>query len=167
MSFILPKNKSNQFADKLGFRTLFNYYAHPLRWWGRLIGRCLNQMVRASENCMPSLNMSDMTGMLSAVRYWNQRLTEQGDDPRTRGLPVELWELDVVQMYPSLDRAEVLQAVQVVHDAVLQSQRRYTAARQHELVFFINKVDQKLDRIGQRGDHSCYHVIPFAAVLPS
>ena len=86
--------------------THFSCYAHPLRWWGRLIGRCLNQMVRASENYMPSLNMSDMKGMLSVVRYWNHRLTEQGDDPRTHGLPVELWELDVVQMYPSLDRAE-------------------------------------------------------------
>ena len=60
-------------------------------------------------------------------------------------------------MYPSLDRNEVLRAVNKVHDAVLASQKHHRKARRKEVVFYINKVDRKLDRIGGGGDHSCYY----------
>ena len=65
-------------------------------------------------------------------------------------------------MYPSLDKEEVLRAAQAVHDAVLKGTKRHGKERQPEPMFYINRVDRKLDWIGSGGEPSCYHVIPFS-----
>ena len=74
VSFILPQNKSDEFCNVLKWRILFSYYRHPLRWYGRLIGRCLTILVNLCPVYLPSLEMPQTKDLLSAVRYWNSRM---------------------------------------------------------------------------------------------
>ena len=67
VSFCLPKNKSDEFHNLLKWRILFSHYRHPLRWGGRLIGRCLTLLVNSCPQYLSSLEMPHAKNLLSAV----------------------------------------------------------------------------------------------------
>ena len=73
-SFIMPKNKSVETKGILKWRILFSHYSHPLRWWGRLIGRCLTMLVNMGQELFDSLEMPHTKDLLRVVRSWNAAL---------------------------------------------------------------------------------------------
>ena len=75
------------------------------------------------------------------VRRWNVWF-QNPDAPKES--PLTLFELDVKEMFPSFDRATVLQALSDFHNTV----KAATGKRGKELLFAINRLDRKLDRMG-------------------
>ena len=108
--------------------------------------------------------MAHTKDLLGAVRYWNQCLQKYSGDECPPG-GVDLWELDVKEMFPSLCRETVVEAVQYLHANIWGHMKSTTKARGKEMVFFINKLDRKLDRVGGGGDTEWFHRIPFSEVL--
>jgi hypothetical protein len=161
VSFCLPKNKSDEFLNILKWRILFSHYRHPMRWYGRLIGRCLTLLINLCPYYLPSLEMPHTKDLLSAVRYWNTRLQEHSTDPRFADLAVTFWELDVKDMSPSLDRTSVYDAIIFIHDAIWEKLVNVRIARGKCMVFFINRFDKHLDRVGCGGDAKLFHKITF------
>ena len=62
--------------------------------------------------------------------------------PRTAS-PLTLFELDVKEMFPSMDRSVVLKALDDFHKRVVKNRGR----RGKSLRFAINRQDRKLDRL--------------------
>ena len=162
MSLLL--DQSHQFFNLLKWRILFSHYRHPMRWYGRLIGRCLTLLVNLCPQHLPSLEMPHTKDLLSAVRYWNTRLQAHSKDPRFADLAVSFWELDVKEMFPSLDRTSVFEAILFIHDAIWTKLVHTRKARGDCMVFYINKFDKHLDRVGGGGDPKLFHKITFQDV---
>ena len=58
--------------------------------------------------------------------------------------PLQLWEWDVKEMSPSMDRDRVFSALQTFHDILVKRRGK----RGKEILFAINRFDRKLDRLG-------------------
>ena len=79
-------------------------------------------------------------------------------------LAVSFWELDVKEMFPSLNWTLVYEAVFFFRDHIWDTLVRRQNARGDCMVFYINRFDKHLDRMGGRGDSKLFHRISFADV---
>ena len=98
--------------------------------------------------------MEHCKDILGMVRYWNAGITQKWNTGEPKDEEIELFQLDIKSMFPSLSREGVRDALQDLHDAVLRG-RKANRGRGRELRFAINKFDRKLDRIGS-GKPECY-----------
>ena len=109
-SFIFPKNKMREWQGEWKQRVLFSHYRHPMRYWGRLVGRALTLLLKEGKRLLPSTAILTTRCVTRFVRRWNTWFSQQPQHP-----PVELFELDVAEMFPSLDRAGVISAHEKFH----------------------------------------------------
>ena len=138
-SFILPENKMREWQGEWEQRVLFSHYRHPMRYWGRLVGRALTLLLKEGKCFLPSTAILTTTCVTWFVRRWNSWFSQQSAHP-----PVELFELDVAEMFPSLDRSAVITALEKFHQLVLDARGK----RGQQYFFAINRVDRKLYRVG-------------------
>ena len=61
--------------------------------------------------------------ILPWVGYWNSRIQERCATGEPKDPHVELFELDIKAMFPSLSRDGVWEAIQELHTAVLEARR--------------------------------------------
>ena len=141
VTFTLPKNKMQEENGEFKARILFSYYGHPLGYYGRLVGRCLTLMLKIWKALVPGLEILNTTCLLRLFRRWNQWLQE-GNDPQSD--PLQLWRLDVKEMFPSMDGERVYEALLKFHEILVKRRGK----RGKELLFAINRFDRKLDRLG-------------------
>ena len=66
-------------------------------------------------------------------------------------LAVSLWELGVKDMFPSLNRTSVYDAIIFIHDQIWGKLVHTRKARGDCMLFYINKFDKHLDRVGEGG----------------
>ena len=112
-----------------------------MRYWGRLVGRALTLLLKEGKRLLPSSAILTTRSVTRFVRHWNTWFSQQPEHP-----PVELFELDVAEMFPSPDRAAVISALEKFHQLVLEARGK----RGKQYLFAINRVDRKLDRVGTR-----------------
>ena len=105
------------------------------------MGRCLTLTFKTWKAFIPGIGMLNTTCLLRFVRRWNTWLQE-GEDPRLD--PLQLWVLDVKEMFPSMDRHRVHSTLKQLHDMLVKKRGK----RGRELLFAINRFDRKRDRLG-------------------
>ena len=103
--------------------------------------RCLTLMLKTWKALAPGMEMLNTTCLLRFTRRWNTWL-QQGNDPQTD----PLWELDVKEIFLSMDRDKVYNALLKFHEILVQRQGK----RGKELLFATNRFDRKLDKLGTR-----------------
>ena len=124
---------------------------------GRLIGHCLTMLVNLCPMYLRSLEMPHTKDLLSAVRYWNVRLQAHSQHKCFADLAVSFWELDVKDMFPSLNRTSVFDAIVFIHDSIWETMTKTRKARGDSMVFYVN-------RVGRGGDPKLFHRITFKDV---
>ena len=152
MSFVLPKNKMVEEDEtlppdkRIKFRVVFSQFRHPLKRYGQKIGRCLSLLVNEAARLLKCVEMT----RISDVKTYAQQVSDTLQLRYPRGIDhlggAWLWELDIQEFFPSLDRDGVLQALQSVHDLVSEARGKRKVA--NELRFAICRDDKKLDHIG-------------------
>ena len=141
-SFILPKCKMSETTGQWKQRVLFSYYNHPLRSHGRPVGRALSLLLREAKRLIPSTAILTTQCLTRFVRRWNDWFSSHSDP---KAFPeLSLFELDVCEMFPSLDRDCTLQAIKDLHAEVVKARNK----RGQDLRFAVNKLDSHLDRLG-------------------
>ena len=139
VSFFLPKNKMKEKEGEWKQRVLFSYYNHPLRRHGRRIGCYLTLLLKEAKTYIPSTEILSTQCTMRFIRRRTKWLKEVKSTD-----PLELWELDVKEMFSHLHRDEVFQSLQ---DFALRVQKE-RKKRAKEPFFAINKIDRKLDCMG-------------------
>ena len=137
-----PECKMSESTGQWKQRVLFSYYNHPLCSHGRLVSRALSLLLREAKRLIPSTAILTTQCLTRFTRRWN---TWFASHTEPRAFPdLTLFELDVCEMFPSLDREATVQAIRDLHEAVVKARN----ARGLSLRFAINKQDIQLDRIG-------------------
>ena len=77
---------------------------------------------------------------------------------------MSFWELDVKDRFPSLNRTSVYDAIIFIHDQIWEKLVHTRHARGDCMVFYINRFDKHLDRVGGGGDSKLFHKITFTDV---
>ena len=70
-SFIFPKNKCMEWDNCWKQRVLFSYYRHPLRYYGRLVGRALTLLLREAKALLGSILILSTSCVTRFVNRWN------------------------------------------------------------------------------------------------
>ena len=150
VSFVLRKNKMVEEDDtlppdkrmKFSLRVVFSQYRHPLKSYGQKIGHCLFLLVNEAARLLKSVEMT----RISDVKVYAQQVSDALRDRYPRGVDhlggAWLWEVDIQEFFPSLNREGVLQALQCVHDLVSEARGKRKVA--NELRFAICRDDKKL-----------------------
>ena len=116
-SFVSMKNKSQEAQGTVSMRILFSYFRHPTKQFARKIGRCLNLLITEGVNCMCTLEMQNMDGIIPWVVQVN-KLAESWTLPRPQNHRthryVKFFEVDVKQMFPRLRRGNPSATLQTV-----------------------------------------------------
>ena len=102
-----------------------------------------------------TLETAHCKDLLSVVREWNTRrsaLWHRGD----LWGPMQLFELDIKAMFPSLNRKDVWDAFNTITDCVVAAPRPTGRSRRGALRFAMSKTDRKLDRV-DRGHCELFH----------
>ena len=149
--------------EPLAVRIVFSHYKHPLHAHGRVIGKCLQLFMVEAQRLVHSFAMLRFKDILPCIRYWNERIRERQATGTLRDPKVELFELDVKAMFPSLSRDGVRNAVQELHTAIMGARRQRHIGRGRMLKFAINTLDRKVDRLGH-GHSDLYHNVNFDEV---
>ena len=124
-------------------RILFTYHKHPLKYRGKLVGRALSLLLKEAKRVLPGNLILTTACVQRFVCRWNKWFADD-HDPASPLPPLSLFELDVREMFPSMDREVVLSALEEFHSLVVAAGER----RGKSLRFAINRQDRKLDRIG-------------------
>ena len=137
-AYIIPKNKM---TDKTGSewkqRVIFSYAKHPLKSYSRLMGRALTLMVEQGARTLQTLEMTRLDGVVQWAKRANTRLQQatphkpwetqahaqhtahtqhtQDADPL-----YTMWELDIKDFFPSLNRSATLKAVDQLHKLLIE-----------------------------------------------
>ena len=102
--------------------------------------------------------------LLSAVRVCNVRLQAHSQDARFVDLAVSFWESDVKDMFPSVNRTYAFDAIVFIHDSIWETMTKTRKGKGDSMVFYVNRFDKHLDRVGGGGDPKLFHRITFEDV---
>ena len=129
-------------------RVIFAQNNHPLHTRGRIMGRALTLLVKEASVHMTTLEMHDIRHIKPFVQQYNGSLINVLDHVVPKADPGEfrLFELDIVQMFPSLNRTKVCGAFHAVYDIVAEAKK---ARGKCGLWFAIHKYDTTMDRFGK------------------
>lgn len=142
-AYYLIKNKSNESEGTLKLRIIYSYQKHPLSQLCKLIGRCLTLFLKMVVQYLPCFEMLNMTeimpwlhmqqGSLKAMEFFEKHI---------RG---SLYEFDIKDMFPSIPKKNLLEALNFLHDRVLEAKGRRLRTTMY---FSIHKKFRKLDCMG-------------------
>ena len=179
-AYIIPKNKMADRTDsEWKQRVIFSYAKHPLKAYSRLMGRALTIMVEQGARTLQTLEMTRLDGVVSWAQRANTRLrhTPDGTPWETRACAQHtastpqathsdplytMWELDIKDFFPSLNRTATLKAVDALHALLVQKLNK-RVKKQEGMWFALHKEHKKLDRVGQ-GSKEQFHNVPYAAL---
>ena len=99
----------------------------------------LTLLLKEGKRLLPSTARLTTSCVRRFVRRWNTWFSQQPEH-----LLVEPFDLDVAEMFPSLDREAAITALKKFHQLVLEARGK----RGKQYIFAINRVDRKLDRVG-------------------
>ena len=148
---IMPKNKSEHQVIKV--RIIFSHFSHPGKAHGRVVGRALSVLVNLAQELLPTWAILKIEEVREYTEELGRRLREWGGGglgkQRTR-----LFELDVREMFPSLDRDRVLEGIRLVYEGVREALRkgvhggRKVRVGSKGLIFGIHWRCKHLDKVG-------------------
>jgi hypothetical protein len=150
-AFLYPKNKSE--GELIKIRILFSHFRHPGKKWGRVVGRALSLLIRVAVEVLPTWAILDIREVKSFSERVGTWLAGQEPAGGGRGKP-RLFELDVKEMFPRLDRNLVLESIEAVYELVREALRGGTHGGRRVRVgsrginFAVHKHNRVLDRVG-------------------
>ena len=109
ISFLLLKNKMEEDdtvpPDKrLKFRVVFGHLSHPLKQYGKQIGRCISLLVNEAAHVLKILELVTISDAKAYAEQLPKNMVTQSPTGFTDKGAAWLWELDVQGFFPSLDR---------------------------------------------------------------
>ena len=155
-AYLLLKNKSSEETGSLKWRLILSFRHHPLRKLGGLMGRCLSLLITKAEGLHLGYEMTDVRKIAHFVRLANASLRDKAKalNVSLDTLPLKLFELDFINMFPEMSKADVFHACQKLYDVVLSKSRVRACVG---MWFSISKYGRKLDKFGKCSTQS-YHV---------
>ena len=111
-SFIFYKNKSAEGEGEWKMRLLFSYRTHLMKKYCSRMGRALTLLVKEASATLKTFEMLHMEDTKQYFADAQQQLRTLFPD----GIPhsAQLWELDVVDMFPSLPTRQVYNAIKSI-----------------------------------------------------
>ena len=89
-------------------RLVFSYFAHPMKAYAKKVGRSLTLLSKKAQALLPTFEMQNISDIVTWARHTDralqQRVALKGCRQRERD--VQLWELDVKEMFPRLSRGD-------------------------------------------------------------
>jgi len=118
-------------------------------------------LLKEAKRFIPSTLIMTTQCVTRFVNRWNKWFASDDYAPPVPPHDaISLFELDVQEMFPSLDQDRVLASLQELHDLVLKARGK----RGKCLLFAINRHDRKLDRMGT-GYHRFFTNLSFPEVM--
>ena len=151
-AYCLPKNKmTEEQGGAWKARIIFSHFAHPIKARGKIIGRALSLLLKtatAHMHCFEMVDIRDVKQYAEQVQTSLYNIRQSGEEPQGIGPGgFRLWELDVVEMFPRLDRQQVLEALKAIHKLV--SEARKLRGKNPQCSFALHHYDRRRDRMGQ------------------
>ena len=166
-AYCLPKNKmTEEVGGAWKARVNFSPFSHPIKPRGKIVGRALSLLLKtatAHMTCFEMVDIRDVKGYAEQVQKSLYHIVNSNESPQGIGQGgFRLWELDVLELFPHLDRQKVLDALKAIHTLV--GEARKVRGNNPQCCFALHQHDRKLDRM-RKGSARHFTNVTFAEVL--
>ena len=165
-AYCLPKNKmTEEVGGAWKARVIFSHFSHPIKARGKIIGRALSLLLKtatAHMHCFEMVDIRDVKGYAEQVQKSLDNIVQSGENPQGIGEGgFRFWELDVVEMFPRLDRQKVMEALKAIHTLV--GEARKVRGKNPQCWFALHQYDRRLDRMGKGSSRhfTSLHPLPY------
>lgn len=142
-AYILLKNKSDPHNGVIKTRIIYSYYAHPLKRLSKVIGRCLSVFIAQLCKLLPTFELCNMEAITEHFSEWGSILKSIEHDTGAP-FPCRWVEFDVQDMFPSIQKNALRDALQYLYDNFVKHLQKRTRS---PLSFAIHKYNKLLDEM--------------------